>query len=87
MRAICLYLHMHQPMRYREYSAFDIGQDHNYYTDTWGSRECNERIFKKVAAKSYAPMLGLLHQKMREHPDFKVSLSITGTWLEQAERW
>ena len=24
---------------------------------------------------------------MQDHPDFKVSLSITGTWLEQAEKW
>ena len=25
MRAICLYLHIHQPLRYREYSIFDVG--------------------------------------------------------------
>ena len=32
-------------------------------------------------------MLNLLESSMNRHPDFKVSLSITGTWLEQAEKW
>lgn len=87
MRAICLYLHMHQPVRYREYSAFDISNTDNYFNDRFDGRQSNERIFKKVAEKSYYPMLDLLEKKMRIHPDFKVSLSITGTWLDQAEKW
>lgn len=32
-------------------------------------------------------MLRLLLRNMKQHPDFKVSFSITGTWIEQAERW
>ena len=87
MRAICLYLHIHQPIRYREYSIFDVANDSNYYNDRVGGRQNNERIFRKVANKSYYPMLNLLLHKMEQHPDFKVSLSITGTWLEQAEAW
>ena len=87
MRAICLYLHMHQPIRYREYSIFDVGNNSNYYNDHFDGRQSNERIFKKVTEKSYRPMLNLLWRKMQKHPDFKISLSITGTWLEQAERW
>lgn len=87
MRAICLYLHIHQPLRYREYSIFDVGNDSNYYNDNFYGRQSNERIFKKVAKKSYYPMLNLLLQNMQKHPEFKVSFSITGTWLEQAEKW
>lgn len=87
MRAICLYLHIHQPIRYQEYSVFDVGNSSNYWYGDYNSRESNERIFKKVAEKSYYPMLNLLLEKMREHPDFRVSFSITGTWLEQAEKW
>ncbi len=87
MRAICLYLHIHQPVRYREYSIFDVANTSNYYNDRYGGRQNNERIFRKVAAKSYYPMLDLLIRKMEQHPDFKVSFSITGTWLEQAEKW
>ena len=87
MRAICLYLHMHQPVRYREYSIFDTGNDSNYYNDDFHGRQSNERIFKKVATKSYHPMLDLLERNLKKYSDFKVSLSITGTWLEQAEKW
>ena len=87
MRAICLYLHIHQPIRYREYSIFEVGNDSNYYNDLYDSRQSNRRIFDKVTKKSYRPMLDLLEQKIKSHPDFKVSFSITGTWLEQAEAW
>ena len=33
MRAICLYLHMHQPWRYERYSIFDVAHDHNYWDE------------------------------------------------------
>ena len=32
-------------------------------------------------------MLNLLEKNVNKHTNFKFSLSITGTWLEQAERW
>lgn len=87
MRAICLYLHIHQPVRYREYSIFEVGNDSNYFNDYYDGRQSNHRIFDKVAAKSYRPMLDLLEKNMTKYPNFKISLSITGTWLEQAEKW
>ena len=87
MRAVCLYLHIHQPIRYREYSIFDVGNNSNYFYDNYSGRQSNERIFRKVADKSYYPMLNLLFKNMEKYPDFKVSFSITGTWIEQAEKW
>lgn len=87
MRAICLYLHIHQPIRYREYSIFDVSNNSDYFNDSWNSKQSNERIFKKVAEKSYHPMLDLIEKNIKKYPDFKLSLSITGTWLEQAEKW
>ena len=87
MRAICLYLHMHQPIRYREYSIFDVGNDENYFNGEYNGRQSNERIFRKVTEKSYKPMLGLIEKMMKRYPEFRVSLSITGVWLEQAEKW
>lgn len=87
MRAICLYLHIHQPVRYREYSIFDVSNDSNYFKDSYDSRQSNQRIFDKVTKKSYQPMLDLLEQNMKKYPGFKISLSITGTWLDQAEKW
>ncbi len=87
MRAICLYLHIHQPVRYRQYSIFDVSNDSNYFYDDYNGRQSNERIFHKVAEKSYRPMLHLLEENMKKYPGFKVSFSITGTWLDQAEKW
>lgn len=78
---------MHQPVRYREYSVFDVSNNSNYFECDFNDRQSNERIFKKVAEKSYRPTLHLLEKNLQKHPTFKVSLSITGTWLEQAEKW
>ncbi|MBQ3325941.1 glycoside hydrolase family 57 protein [Candidatus Saccharibacteria bacterium] len=88
MRAICLYLHIHQPWRYRRYSIFDVAHNHNYwYEKDYYDKQNNERIFRKVAKKSYHPMLDLIERNIKRYPGFKVSLSITGTWLEQALEW
>lgn len=87
MRAICLYLHIHQPFRYRNYSIFDVGERHDYWDAPYRDKQSNERIFKKVAEKSYRPTLNRIESVINKYPGFKVSFSITGTWLEQAELW
>ena len=88
MRAVCLYLHMHQPWRFERYSIFDVSHDHNYWDEIdYYDKQNNERIFRKVAEKSYYPMLRTLEKMISEYPGFKVSLSITGTFIEQAELW
>src|SRR5690606_4970734 len=87
-RGITLYLHVHQPYRVREYSVFDTSIDHNYFYDTDPlSGQNNEKIMHKVAEKSYRPMNALLEKLLHKHPEFKVSLSISGTFIEQAEAW
>ena len=88
MRSIVLYLHMHQPWRLKHYSIFSVSHDHDYWSeDNWNAGTNNERIFKKVADKSYRPMLARLEKCINVYPGFKFSLSITGTFLEQAELW
>ncbi|MBR3256672.1 glycoside hydrolase family 57 protein [Candidatus Saccharibacteria bacterium] len=88
MREICLYLHIHQPFRLRAYSVFGISSNTNYFFDpNYNSKQSNERIFKKVSEKSYRPTFSLLEKMLKENKKFKFSLSITGTWLEQAEMW
>jgi alpha-amylase len=44
-------------------------------------------ILKKVADKSYLPTNRRLLEMLNQNPEFKLSLSITGTVLEQLERW
>jgi alpha-amylase len=86
-KAIVLYLHVHQPFRIRHYTIFDTGQDSNYFDSHHDSKENNERILHKVAAKSYIPANRRFMALLNKHPEFKISLSITGTVLEQMERW
>jgi alpha-amylase len=86
-KAIVLYLHVHQPFRIRHYTIFDSGADHNYFNAAYDDNTSNERIVKKVAEKSYIPTNRHLLELLNENPGFKLSLSITGTVLEQLEMW
>ncbi|MDB5176418.1 MAG: alpha-amylase [Candidatus Saccharibacteria bacterium] len=86
-RGISFYLHLHQPRRVRDYSVFDIGEQHNYF-DVFDDSDLNdEKIFHRVAEKSYRPMTALLQTLLDRHPEFKLSLSITGDFIEQAEKY
>jgi len=86
-KAIVLYLHAHQPYRIRPYSIFDIGTSHQYFNDQSENQTNNELILRKVAEKSYLPTNEKLIKMLNDNPGFKVSLSITGTLLEQLEAW
>ena len=66
---------------------FDIGRDRDYFGDSSDSDINNARVFEKVARKSYLPTNALLLELLNEHPDFKVSFSITGIFLDQAEEY
>jgi len=87
-QSIVLYLHVHQPWRVRPYSLFEIGTQHEYFDDhNPDAKTNNEAVFRKVAEKSYWPMNNLLQRLLDTHPEFKLNMSITGTFLEQCERW
>jgi alpha-amylase len=87
-RGIVLYMHVHQPLRIRQYSVFDTANVHDYYDEhNYDTDRNNEQVMRKVADKSYRPMIGLLEKLLYEHPDFHLSLSITGTFIEQAQQW
>jgi alpha-amylase len=87
-QGIVLYLHVHQPLRVRQYSVFDTAVSHDYFDEpAYDTDRNNEQVLRKVADKSYRPMNALLEKLLHEHPEFKVSLSITGTFIEQAEKW
>ena len=83
--AITLYLHVHQPYRLRQFSVFDISNKHDYFSGN--GKQDNARIFHKVANKSYRPMNDLLEHLLQTHPGFKLSLSFSGLFLEQAEEF
>jgi len=83
MASICFYLHVHQPWRIKRFSVFDIGRNIDYFDD-----ERNKIYLERIARKSYLPtnriLLDLINQTDGK---FKVSFSITGTLLEQLEKF
>ncbi|MFZ1324231.1 MAG: glycoside hydrolase family 57 protein [Candidatus Saccharimonadales bacterium] len=86
-KSIVLYLHVHQPYRVRHYTIFDAGQHHDYFDAPLDAKESNEAVIRKVAGKSYLPTNQLLLELLNKYPGFKLSLSITGTIIEQLEEW
>ncbi|HEX7259871.1 MAG TPA: glycoside hydrolase family 57 protein [Candidatus Saccharimonadia bacterium] len=86
MRAICLYMHVHQPFRVRPYTIFDASEDHDYFSNP-ESQADNHQIMRKVAEKSYLPTNAALMELIKRHPQFKLSLSLSGTVLEQMQLW
>ncbi len=82
-KSICLYFQVHQPSRLRLYRFFDIGKDSHYYDDF-----TNRTILRRVAQKCYLPMNALLLDAItRLGGKFKVAFSITGSALEQFDRY
>jgi alpha-amylase len=88
MKSIVLYLHAHQPLRVKPYSIFQAGADHQYFNDETPDTDTNNSfIIDKVSEKSYLPTNKVLIDLLMNHPEFKVSLSITGTLIDQLEMW
>lgn len=83
MPSVCFYFQVHQPDRLRRYSVFDVGRSADYFDD-----ERNGEILRKVASKCYLPMNALLRERIdRFGGRFRVAFSISGTALEQFERF
>ena len=82
-KSICLYFQVHQPTRLRLYRFFDIGKDSHYYDDF-----ANRTILKRIAQKCYLPMNELLLESIKKNKGkFKLAFSITGSALEQFDRY
>lgn len=83
MTSLVFYFQVHQPHRLRRYRFFDIGRSEDYFDDAE-----NKRILERVAHKCYLPMNALLLRAVEAHQGrFRCSFSVSGTALEQMERW
>ncbi len=81
MAKICLYFQVHQPERLAKYNVFR--RDHKYFDD-----EKNKKIFLKVAKKCYLETNELILRLIKEtNGAFKVSYSMTGVFIDQAQRY
>jgi alpha-amylase len=84
MSAVCFYFQVHQPFRIKKYRFFDIGKDHDYFSSPSDDQN-NQKILQKVAHKCYLPTNNLLLKLLDEYPEFKISFSLSGVFLEQIE--
>lgn len=82
-KSVCLYFQVHQPTRLRLYRFFDIGKDSHYYDDF-----ANRTILRRIAQKCYLPMNDVLLKAIEKHKGkFKVAFSISGSAMEQFDRY
>jgi alpha-amylase len=83
MPSVCFYFQVHQPFRLKPYDCFKIGYDH-VYEDEIKNRE----ILNRVSAKCYLPANNTLLRQIEKHRGkFKIAYSISGTALEQMEKY
>jgi alpha-amylase len=76
---IVLYLHLHQPWRLARFRFLDLGSGRSYF-----DVDRNLAIFRGISERCYRPTLDRLRSLLENDPDFRVSLSVTGTFVEQA---
>ncbi|MFH0971479.1 MAG: glycoside hydrolase family 57 protein [Candidatus Micrarchaeota archaeon] len=86
MASICMYFHVHQPIRLNKYSLFhstDADLQKLYFNDNM-----NQHYFEKAKQKCYDPTNRLLLRLVEEnYGQFKFSYSVTGTFIEQARKF
>jgi len=87
MPDICFYFQVHQPRRVKKYPIFNIGNDHQYFNDESERDLNNKKVFLKVAQKCYLPANETMLRLLKKYPEFKISYSISGIFLEQAEEY
>jgi alpha-amylase len=79
---LILYFQVHQPYRLGKFEFFDIGSEVSYSDD-----QLNEKILQRIVAQCYLPTNRLLHDLIQKHPEIKLAFSISGTALDQFEKF
>jgi len=87
MANVCFYFQVHQPRRVKRYRVFDIGNDPHYFDTDADDNTNNRKVLQKVGYKSYLPTNDLLLALLRANPEFKISFSFSGIFLEQAAEY
>jgi alpha-amylase len=74
-------------MRLNHFTVFNIGANHDRSSEYF-NRKLNQEIFEKVAKKCYLPTNKILLDLINKYDGkFRVSFSLTGTFIEYCERY
>ncbi|HVY01707.1 MAG TPA: glycoside hydrolase family 57 protein [Candidatus Nanoarchaeia archaeon] len=87
MVSVCFYFQVHQPFRVKKHTIFDIGKKQDFFGDRSGGKIDNVQILNKVARKCYLPANKVMLELLEKHPEFKISFSFSGVFLEQIEKY
>lgn len=83
MPDVCLYFQVHQPYRLLPYDFFRIGENAVYEDESM-----NIAVLSKVAEKCYLPANRMFQRLVEKNEGrFRLALSISGTLIEQLERY
>lgn len=77
---VCFYFQVHQPYRLKDLRITDIGRIDSSFDDV-----SNKKIFRKVAEKCYLPTNALILELVKKYPNFRVSYSLSGVFMDQCE--
>ena len=91
MTSICFYFQVHQPYRLRWFWPEEEKNRKGKLFDLYFDKPLNKFTFKKVAGKCYHPandtILELIDQFKDQKKKFKLSYSLSGTFIDQCEAW
>ena len=79
---LIIYFQVHQPYRLRKFNFFDIGSDQPYFDE-----DLNSKILQRIVLDCYLPTNKLLYKLIRKYPEIKVAFSVSGTTLDQFEKY
>ena len=69
------YFQLHQPFRLHPNTEMFLWE------------EKNREVFRKVSEKNYLPATKMFTEIIKENPQFRITFSMSGTFLEQAQRY
>lgn len=75
MRALHLFFRLHRPYQLKPLDEIKSG----YFG--------GEADFREANRTEYQPFFALIERNTQKYPNLKLSLSVSGLWLEQAEAW
>lgn len=82
MSSVCLTFQVHQPLRLRPFSYFQVGGAHDYFD------AANRESLRQVVERVYLPANAAVGELIARHPGrFRVAYSISGTAIEQLLRY
>lgn len=88
IKDVSLVFKIHQPFRLKKHGISYLAND---YEERYFDNHLNKALFDRIASKCYWPatrmLLELVNNMKSEKKKFKIAFSMSGLFVEQAEKW